>query len=245
MLAAPFAAGAQTPASDPEVAALLRQLYAYARHYRDTLPSLSCDESITSQSVKNGKVRKEVRIESSLRETRADPSAANPFEERHQFKSIDGKPPKPHVNIPYFVEGGFANAVGFTKEESAGCYTYQLSHEPDGVRRLELTALPERGIVACDDVIKTYRKTVLIDAEGRITHVERSMSPEDAHNRREVDFAAMDYGPQPLGDETVWLPTRMTSHDANDQGRMTAVYSNYHRYTATSKVLSAAPPTEN
>jgi hypothetical protein len=43
----------------------------------------------------------------------------------------------------------------------------------------------------------------------------------------------MEYGPQQIGDETLWLPIRMSAHDPSNEGRFTATYSNYHRYTGS------------
>ena len=60
LLAVSAAACSQTP---PRVAALLDRLQAYAKDYREHLPSLSCDESLTSQLIEKGKVKQEVKAE--------------------------------------------------------------------------------------------------------------------------------------------------------------------------------------
>ncbi len=80
-------------------------------------------------------------------------------------------------------------------------------------------------------------------ATGRILHLTRSMSPRDARDRHEIVFASVEYAPQKLGDETFWLPVRFESHDEKNEGRMTATYSNFHRYASTAKVVdSGAQP---
>ena len=80
---------------------------------------------------------------------------------------------------------------------------------------------------------------------GKVKSVERSVSEEEHKRHHEIFFASMEYGPQKIGDETLWLPVRMTAHDPKDEGRMVVRYSNYHRYTANSTVLPADSPTDH
>lgn len=227
----------QTPS--PET--LLPQLYAYAQHYRATLPSLTCDESITSQEVKGGKVRKEVKVESTLTEVRDRPDP-NPFTERHAFKTVDGLPPKHIIKLPFLVQGGFANGIGTPGPATQACFDYHLD-SPDGGKtlRLELDLKPGIADSACKGIPDGARKTVLVDAAtGRITHVERTVSAKGSRERNEVFFMAIDYGSQKLGEETFWLPVKMYAHDPKDEGRMAAIYSNFHRFTGELKVVPDA-----
>jgi hypothetical protein len=227
----------------PTVEKLLPQLYANAREYLAKLPSLSCDESITSQALKKGKVQREVKIESVLREVR-EATGSNNFSEKHQFTSVDGHPPPPKFNIPFFVQGGFANAIGFQSEDKIGCYNFHLASQDSGkTLKLDIAFKPNDPDPACHQTLNDSRKTVLVDAaSGRIIYVERTVSPEDVKLHHEVFFASMEYGPQRMGDETVWLPIRMTAHDPKDEGQMIVTYSNYHRYVASSTILPADPP---
>jgi hypothetical protein len=51
----------------------------------------------------------------------------------------------------------------------------------------------------------------------------------------------MEYGPQRMGDETLWLPVKMNAHDDKDEGRMSITFSNYHRYAASSTIVAPVP----
>lgn len=234
-----FAQAQQTPA----VEAVLPRIYACARDYQAKLPSLSCDESITSQTVKNGKVRKEVKVESTLTEVRDRPEP-DPFTEHHIVKTVDGRPPKPRFKLPFLVQGGFANGIGFARPDTQVCFDYHLD-SPDGGKtlRLELDLKPDIADPACKDIPEGVRKTVLVDATtGQITHVQRTVSATASRERNEVYFMAIDYGPQKLGGETYWLPAKLSAHDPKDEGRMTTIYSNYHRYAGELQVVPGNPP---
>ena len=223
----------------PSVVALLPRLYAYASEYRAKLPSLSCDESITSQLVVDGKIKKETKIEATLRELRDD-SKTDPFIEHHTFNAVDGHPPKPHFKIPFLVQGGFANAVGFSREDTAACFDYRLSSQGGGTTlRLDMALKANSSSNPhCNDILEGFKKTVLVDADsGHITHVERTISAEAAKHANEVYFASIDYAPQKLGNDTFWLPARIYAHDPSGELRMFAVYSNFHRYTGEMKIL--------
>ena len=217
---------------------LLPRLYTYAREYRAKLPSLSCDESITSQVLKKGKVKKEVKIEASLREIRDD-SKTEPFTERRTFNKVDGRRPKPHFTIPFLVRGAFANAIGFVRQDREACFDYRLVAQDGGATlRLDMALKPNYTDTNCKDVPEGYKKTVLVDAKTfRITHVDRTISAEAAKHSIEVYFFSTDFSPQKLGNETFWLPAKVYAHDAGDEGRMYATYSNFHRFTGELKVL--------
>lgn len=227
------------PQQAPSVDALLPRLYAYASEYRAKLPSLSCDESITSQLVVDGKIIKETKIEATLREIR-DGAGSDPFIEHHTFKTVDGRPPKTHFKIPFLVQGGFANALGFSREDTASCFNYRLTSQDGGITlRLDMALKSESNADPhCKEIHEGFRKTVLVDAEtGHITHVERTISAEAAKTAKEVYFASIDYGPQKLGKDTFWLPARIYAHDLSGEMRMFAVYSNFHRYAGEMKIV--------
>ena len=230
----------------PSVETLLPKLYAYAHNYRATLPSLSCDESITSQMVKNGKVRKEVKVESTLTEVRDRPEP-NPFTEHHAFKMVDGRPPKPTFKLPFLMQGGFANGVGFGQPNTQACFDYHLDSADEGkTLRLQMDLKPGIADPNCKVIPEGLRKMVLVDAAtGRITHVERTVSAQASKERNEVFFMAIDYGPQKLGDETFWLPVRLSAHDPKDEGRMTVTYSNFHRFTGELRVVPEGQATDS
>ncbi len=222
----------------PTVDELLPRVVAYAQQYRQSIPSFEADESAVSQLVKNGRIKWEVQLQMTLRELR-DESKPGEFVDRYTFHLVDGKPPRKHFKLPYFVQGGFSSAIGFGHPEEQTCYDYRVS-PGDSVStvRLELWVKTRPLPPNCNDVPEDYRKTVVVDvASGAILHVTRSMSPRAAHERHEIVFGSVDYAPEKIGDETFWLPVRFESHDENNEGRMSGAYSNFHRYASTAKVV--------
>lgn len=224
------------------VDALLPQLQAYAQQYESSIPSLSCDELITSQVVKNGRVKKEMKIESTLREIRTE-GGRDPYQEKHQFRTVDGQPAQKKFDIPFFVQGGFANSMGFRHPEWNGCFDYQLTQGEDGKTLTLKLALREGSAdPVCRALPEGYRKTVVVErASGRVMFVERSISARAAKEKREAFYASMEYAPQTIGDETMWLPKKLVTHDAKDEGGMTVVFSNYHRYVGKATLLPGEP----
>lgn len=226
----------------PSLDVLLDRLGAYAKQYQATLPSLSCNEQITSQALnKKGKVTWEVKIQSTLREVRTEDSY-DPFIEKREFKSIDGRRPKATFQtsqMPYFVEGGFASLVGFKRWEQRECFDYVVTFGDGGhTVRLEMTLKTKSTNPSCARLPAGFHRIVIADPEtGRILHTERTIAPEVAARNTEVYFGGIDYAPQKLGEQTFWLPSRFYAHDAKNTGRMFATYSNCHRYTGELKIL--------
>lgn len=223
----------------PSLSVLLDRLDAYAKEYQATLPSLECDEQITSQALnKKGKVTWEVKIESTLREVRSE-DPYDPFVEKRELKSVNGHKPKRGFETPYFAEGGFAGLVGFKRWEQRTCFDYAVT-AGDGGRtvRLEMTLKENFTDPTCTPLPTGLRRIVIADPEtGRILHTERTISAEMMLRDTDVYFGEIDYAPQKLGDRTFWLPSRFEAHDADGTGRMYAAYSNCHRYAGELKIL--------
>lgn len=219
----------------PSLDVLLDRLDAYAKHYQATLPSLSCDEQITSQALnQKGKIALEVKTHSILREVRtADPY--NPFLEKRELKTFEGRPSQ----MPYFVEGGFGGLVGFKRWEQRECFDYVVTSGSDGQTvRLEMTLKEKVANSSCARLPAGFHRTVIADAEtGRILHTERTIAPDATATNHSVFFGAIDYSPQMLGGETFWLPSMFYAHDARNRDRMVATYSNCHRYAGELKIL--------
>jgi hypothetical protein len=234
LLAIPLLAAAQQPSSEQQV----RQIIAYAQAYREHLPSLECDETMLSQSVKNGKVKWEVTIKATLRESR-DESEPGGFRDDYTFKSVDGKPAKPNFRSPYFVYNVFANSLGIGESPLPGCFNYRFAKLDDG-RTLQFNIDSKPGVrdSSCKKIPEDYHKMMLIDtASGAVRHVERRVSQHYADKNLEIPDVTIDYAPQKLGEETFWLPVRFVASDLSKEGRMIATYSNFHRYIGVTRVL--------
>ncbi len=226
----------------PSIDVLLDRLDAYATQYQATLPSLSCDEQIRSQALnKKGKVTWDVKIQSNLREIRTD-NPIDPFVEKHEFKSVNGRRPKSVTQtpqMPYFVEGGFAGLVGFKRWEQRECFDYLVTAgEASQTVRLEMTVKTKSPNPSCAELPEGFHRIVIADPEtGRILHTERTIAPEAAIRNTDVYFGGIDYAPQKLGEQTFWLPSRFYAHDATNGGSVLTSYSNCHRYAGELKIL--------
>ncbi len=221
----------------------LQHFLDYGREYRRQLPSLECDESMILQRVKNGKVTWEVRIETTLREIR-DETKTDEFKDNYSFKTVDGKPPKPHFRVPYFVHGGFANALsGATNRD---CYDYRVASIENGATiQINVDSRANVSDSACQDLPRDLHKVVRVDAaSGAVKHVERSMEQDFSDKHHDVPFLSVDFAPQILGNQTLWLPARFEASDAGKQGHQVAIYSNFHRFVGEVKILPDAPGPE-
>jgi hypothetical protein len=242
LLAMPLLAiGQQAVAPQESSEERVRQVIAYAQAYRKRLPSLECDETMLSQKVKNGKVKREVRIEATVRELR-DQNEPGGFRDDYTFKSVNGKPPIQNFDtssLPYFVYKAFANGLSVGESPRPACFDYRFSTQDDGrTLQFNIDSKPGLGDPSCRSLPDDYHKKMLIDtASGAVRGVERRMSPEFADANLEIPYITIDYAPQRLGQETFWLPTRFEAVDLHQQGKMIATYSNCHRYTVDSKIV--------
>ena len=238
----PAVAACQNPAS---LDLLLDRLDAYAEQYQATLPSLSCDEQITSQALNGkGKIAKQVKIQSILREIRTqDPY--DPFLEKREVKTVNGRRTSRMVQAPYFVEGGFASLVGFKRWEQRECFDYVVTSGDSGQTvRLQMTLKAKSTNPSCSKLPAHFQRIVIADPEtGRILHAERTIAPEAMAESTGVYFGEVDYAPDKLGGQTLWLPSRFYAHDAKNTSRMLALYSNCHRYIGDLKILPGASVT--
>lgn len=217
---------------------LLESLHAYSAQYRERLPSLTCDEHIVSEALKHGKVKKTVKIEATLREVR-DQDDPDPFSEKVDFKTVNGRPVTGFFKMPYYVQGGFANLIGFTQPELRACFDYAVTAISGSTHlRLSITPKENSSLARCAAIPPGYRRIVVFDpASDRILQTERIYPARPHQEITEPYFAAIDYAPQKLGDAVFWLPATFTAHDEKNERSMTATYSNYHRYAGEMKVL--------
>jgi hypothetical protein len=233
-LAIPLLVTAQQTFNEEQV----RRVIAYAQAYREHLPSLECDETMLSQRVKNGKVKWEVKIKATLRESR-DENVPGGFSDEYTFQSVDGKPAKPHFKTPYFVYNVFANSLGIGESPRPNCFDYRFT-TLDDERTLQFNIDSRQGVrdPSCKKIPDDYHKMMLIDmASGAVRRVERRISPQFADDNLEIPNVMIDYAPQTLGEETFWLPIRFEANDLHQGGRMIATYSNCRRYVGIPKIL--------
>ncbi len=250
-IAQPQQAAQRVSPGDSRLDVLLERLYAYADQYRATLPSLSCDERVDSRQVSyDGKVRK-VRVEGTMRVLRKTPPVPfDPFSEQHTFTKVNrrsiGSSSVGELDLPYFIQGIFANLIGFHYVELKDCFNFHVTALNYGAAgqnevQVEVDRMAEPPQTACRAILAGTHYMVIADAAtGRIRHSERTIPAEAAEQRDEAYFAAIDYAPQKFGDRIFWLPAKSSAHDDTGTGRMEAVYSNCHRYAGEMRIIPDA-----
>lgn len=218
------------------------RLDGYVEQYQATLPSLACDEQITSQATnKKGRVTWEVKTQSILREIRTD-NPYDPFVEKREFTIVNGHRAKATFRtsqMPYFVVGGLAELAGFKRWQQRECFDYSLTPEENGQTvRVEMSLKARLTNPSCAKIPVGFHRVVIAEPEtGRILHAERTIAPGEAEMNSKAYFGGIDYAPQKLGDRIFWLPSRFYAHDSSNSSRMSATFTNYHRYTGELKVL--------
>ena len=220
-------------------AELQAQVRQDAAAYDQKLPSLSCRESSAIDEIKHGTVTKTMHLAGTIRVLRTS-DAKEPLRESHTFAERDGTPIAQGKSVPisYWLTGGFANGLGHATPEADVCFDAHAEKVAAGWK-LELTRHPDTdGLQVCrDHALPGYRKTLLLNDAGQVTHVERVMPPEVARQRRDASFAAMDFAPVSLGEETLWLPVRLESHDEKDEHRLEVRYSECKRFGGSITIL--------
>lgn len=225
----------------PKLRELLTQLVQYGERYEQALPTLSCEEEITSQRVRGGRVE-EVKLTGTV-QVRRSGNEADPFVETHVTRTRDGVPlaEGKSFRAPYYVLGGFANGLSFSSMERLHCYAISLKDEA-GSATLELEMERKAGVEgvgACAKIPEGARRRVVVDREsGHVVRIERVIPAEEAHRLKQVDVAAIDYEPVELGAERFWLPVRSEMRDTKGEGRMRARYRGCKRYTGTVTIVN-------
>jgi hypothetical protein len=145
---------------------------------------------------------------------------------------------------PLFVRGGFDSALVYFAPSVQACYRYSLS---PGRIDFETRTGPVSGHFCTEQGLKGF---ALLDADGDITHIERTLPPDVAKPLKLVTFAAIDITPVTLNGHIYPLSHHMIADMplSNAMGHFEATYNNCHLFTATvtlgpaTEVPPASPP---
>jgi hypothetical protein len=196
-------AGSRMVAQAPADAALqkeLTKLGAMAESLDHSLPSFTCKEDGTSELHEGRKVREHVSFSAVLRARRDDAGKIN---ETFVLTELNGKPYTGRYNFPLFVTGGFDNSMRYFAPKQQACYAYALLPG-----RIDFATSPEvKQHPECrDEGMAGY---ALLDAEGNVTHLQRTVSAEASNIMRVAPFTAIDFQPVELNGETFRLSKHM------------------------------------
>lgn len=241
----------QQPAGEPTLDKVLARIAANTAQYNASIPSFLADESITSQEIHDGKLKHETRLQATFRITR---SANGTLSESREWKSVDGKPATGQsVKMPIFFSGGFSGALTkFLSADHRRCFDFHLQPGPGvSTENAPLTLTFNTPAVAtqdplCASIIPGTTGTAILDPVGmQVMHIERTAPQPVGRDRTLIGLAAVDFAPTPLNGQTFWLPTAITATTSETPTthafRFTALYSNFHRFAATSTLLPVAP----
>ena len=228
---------AQQP-QDADLALHLRQLGAAAEALEAKLPSFACHESLTSEEIRGGKVKRHVQAEGDLRiAARKD----GKMDEQFTVTAINGKPAKPgDLRMPLFVRGGFQHALSMFRPEDQACFDYRLSGQRIDIKSREAPS------EACRE--KTdFTATALMDENGLLTHFEFNAPVDVAESRHLIPSAALDFSPADLGATQFLISTHVVAQKPVGKStyRFEAHYTGCQLYQATVKIGDATAISED
>lgn len=248
LLPAPLCAQIQSapPPSTPAPPSLIDELVANAAHYRDTLPSVTADESIVSEGAYMGIFRKRTLAQGTFRVIRTPEGT---LKESRQIAVLDGKSvdPSKKADLPIVLFGGFGQFQQvFFSPQQRPCFVFSLLPQPGpgGTQQIAVSPAPDSAEqAACKLSQSGIAGLVRVDAATRqIVHFERTVSDAFAAKTHLAPFVSVDSAPARVGDNTFWLPTQVIGRILNGRvhGTFTANYSNYHRYAGSMTLLPGA-----
>ena len=230
-LPVPLTAVAQQPAYSPELQQALQRIGATASEQIRSIPSFTCDETATSQAIRDHKVVRSMALSGIIRTVRQPNGSlleTNDYKHDHILLFIPKLP-------PLFVRGGFASALAYFLPSSQDCYHYTLSPG-----RVDFEARTDPGHTCAQRGTKGF---ALLGPDGNVRHIERTIPPDVAAPLKLATFASVDLAPVQLGGTTYQLSQHMVAdmplHDAT--GHFEATYANCHLFTAT---VTLGPATE-
>ena len=229
-----------TPALDQ----LLSHVEANTEQYKTTVPSFLCDEHITSQELRDGKLKHETTIDGVFRVTRSGET----LEESREVKTINGEPSSTKkLNMPISFSGGFSGALAkFLSAERRECFNYRSDPSAPVSPGTEAFTFTAREAAAKQPACSTIQpgttgRFVVDSATMQVTHIERTVPNPIGRDQSVLGTAAVDFAPVNLNGKSFWLPSTVTAFTTDTPKtsafRFTAKYSNYHRFTASSTIL--------
>jgi hypothetical protein len=231
---APPSRGQQSGAEDAVLKRELQRLGVAAEALDHSLPSLTCQESAVSERLLRGKVKQHVAFVASMRAVRVP---GGHLHETFTLSTLNGKPHSGgNPPFPFYTSGGFDAAMVYFLPEHQACYRYSLSQG-----RIDFETSPDfASHPQCrDDAVHGF---ALMDAVGDVTHIERTVSQEVAHDFHLVPFAAIDFAAVELNGQTYRLSQHLISEypDGDSKGRFEAFYSGCRLFSVS---VTIGPPT--
>ena len=253
VLFATLPATARLSAQQPEEISLndiLIRMQANLANYLNNVPNFFCDEHVDSDLQQPGATRMKTVTDSIFRLRRSTDSGGQlSFTESREVKTIDKRPAQGEaIHGPAIFSGAFTNAASVVSLEMLHCYDYSL--EPNG--RLGNTPAIVVAFVSQESAL-TDKSCPTPERESGHAYID----PKDLHllrvearipNHETVNNVLalwtweIDYAPVTFDAKKFWMPKTIASKaEANDNRAVwsfTAKYSNYHKLTVTSHIIT-------
>jgi hypothetical protein len=246
-LAAASAAAQTTP---PNVEDVLARARANVAASLATLPSVFCDEKITSSELHDGKVRRAMTFDSVVT-VRKTSSGEEKLTESREVRLVNGKAPKEGKKyvLPITVNGGFGLLFNsFLSTAYDQCNTYRIVRGDDSAGNLLGLEVARKAdskrIAGCETLSETAVSRFWLDPVSyQIQRIETTARIQNgSHGFKTItgrnDFAAVQFGAKS------WLlpasaHMNVTMEPESSEGfAFEAHYSNCHKFEASSSIIS-------
>ncbi|MGA7157389.1 MAG: hypothetical protein WBY53_11100 [Acidobacteriaceae bacterium] len=213
------------PITLPPLQAELLHLGAAAEAQILSLPNFTCEETATSQLIRNQKIRTNITVQGTVRVVRK-PNGV--FDETYAYKRPFHLLIIPRF-LPYYVRGGFDSALTYFLPSAQPCYRYTLT--PGRIDFATRTS-PVSGHICTERGLTGY---ALLNPAGDVTHIQRTLPNDVAKPFKLASFASIDLAPVTLNGRTYLLSQHIIATEplGNAEGHFEATYSNCKLFTST------------
>lgn len=234
----------------PSLQEILLHLQENFWDYLANVPNFFADEHVVSILKQEGVRDTGTTTDSVFRLVRShEIGEAHNFTESREIKLVNKKPAKgEQIRGPAFFSGAFSSAVGIVSLEMSRCFDYILQ-PPSQLNNasaivIDYTLKPDMlQDDSCPGPEKQSGRAWIDPATFHPLRVETNVpSHKDNNGTRVVWNWSVDYAPVTFDTKQYWMPRTITSkaeaYDASGTWFFTANYSNYHKLTASSHIIT-------
>jgi hypothetical protein len=248
MFLAAASAAAQT--TTPPVEEVLAHARAHVAATLATLPSVFCDEKISSTEIHNGRVFRSMTFDSVI-SVRKKSSGEDSLTESREVRLVNGKPPKEGKKyvLPITINGGFGLLFNsFLSSAYDKCNTYRIMSSGDSTGNLlglEVTRKADsKKIAGCETLSESAVDRFWLDpASYEIQRIETMARIPNSSQGFKTVTGRNDFTMVQFGAKSYPLPTsarvNVTMEPESSEGfAFDAHYSNCHKFEVSSSILS-------